>query len=146
MADQVVTLHRAVTTLMRALKIAETELQVAHRELSFLPVDIQSLRFVAQNPDCRLAELAQFLGVVPTTASSVVDRLVQRAFIDRRRPETDRRSLALRLTHLGQETFERLEAEEHATMRIMLDALPEQDRETFVRNMTQIAETVSEKR
>lgn len=143
MSDQIKDLQQAVTTIMRALKIAETEVQIAHRQLSFLPVDIQTLRFVAQNPDCRLAVLASFLGVVATTASSVVDRLVDRGFIARRRPEKDRRSIALSLTDEGKDAFRRLETEERATMKLMLDALPEDERATFVRHMSRIASKVS---
>lgn len=143
MTNQIKELQQAVTTIMRALKIAETEVQIAHRQLSFLPVDIQTLRFVAQNPDCRLADLASYLGVVPTTASSVVDRLVDRGFVARHRPETDRRSIALSLTDQGKDAFARLEAEERATMKLMLEALPENERATFVRHMSQIASTVS---
>ncbi len=143
MADQIIDLQRAVTTIMRALKIAETDVQVAHRQLSFLPVDIQTLRYISEHPDCRLADVAGYLGVVATTASSVIDRLVDRGFVERRRPETDRRSLALSLTREGREAISRIEAEELATMRIMLDALPEDEREMFVRHMTQIAAKVS---
>ncbi|MEO3417199.1 MarR family transcriptional regulator [Roseovarius sp. CAU 1744] len=142
MSDQIKDLHHAVTTLMRVLKIAETDLQVEHRALNFLPVDIQSLRFVAEHPECRLSDLAKYLGVVPTTASSVVDRLVERGFIERRRPASDRRSIALSLTDLGREVFDRLEAEERMTMLLMLEALPEEERADFVRQMMRIAETV----
>lgn len=143
MTQQIKDLQQAVTTIMRTLKIAETELQIAHRQLSFLPVDIQSLRFIGEYPDCRLADLASFLGVVATTASSVVDRLVDRGFVVRRRPETDRRSLALSLTEDGKDAFARIEAEERATMKLMLDALPEGERDTFVRHMSQIASRVT---
>ena len=87
--------------------------------------------------------MGSFLGIVPTTASSVVDRLVERDLVERRRPETDRRSIALSLTADGREAFGRLEAEEMVTMQVMLDALPEDERETFVRQMTRIADKVS---
>lgn len=143
MANQTKDLQRAVTTILRALKIAETEIRVAHKELNFQPADIQSLRFLSEHPSSKLSDLGAHLGVVPTTASSIVDRLVDRGLVARRRPESDRRSIALSLTAQGRDAFGRLEEEEIATMRIMLDALPEAERETFVRQMTRIAEKVS---
>ncbi|MEX0339017.1 MAG: MarR family winged helix-turn-helix transcriptional regulator [Arenibacterium sp.] len=136
-------LHGAVTTIMRALKIAETKLHVAHRELAFVPADIQTLRFLSTHEGCKLSDLAQHLGVVPTTASSIVDRLVERGFVQRDRPESNRRAIALTLTEDGKDAYARLESEELTTMQIMLEALPADDREQFVRSMTRIAEAVS---
>jgi len=143
MSEQIKDLQQAVTTILRALKIAETEVQVAHRKLNFLPIDIQTLRFVSEHKDCRLADLSKHLSIAATTASSVVDRLVERGFIQRQRPETDRRSIALSLTKEGAHAFGSIEAEEFATMALMLDALPEDERPTFVRHMMQIARKVS---
>jgi len=135
-------LHRAVTTILRALKIAETNTQVAHRELAFVPADIQTMRFVSVHPGCKLSDLAEHLGVVPTTASSIVDRLVDRGLIRRDRPETNRRVIAITLTDDGASAFSRLEAEELATMKTMLEALPPDDRAQFVDSMARIADTV----
>jgi len=142
MDNQIEELHRSVTTLVRRLKIAETSLRVAHGELKFQPADIQSMRFIADQPGCKLAELAAHLGVVPTTASSVVDRLVRRGLVDRVRPEANRRAVALSLSGAGRDAFERLEAEELAAMRIMLDALGEGERAGFVAAMKRIATAI----
>lgn len=143
MTNETQQLHDAVTTIMRALKIAETNLHVAHRELNFVPADIQTLRFVARHPGCKLADLAQHLGVVPTTASSIVDRLVERGFATRARPESNRRTISLRLTDLGAEAQKRLEAEELATMQTMLDALLPEERTPFIVAMSRIAGAVA---
>ena len=143
MDKEIEDLHLAVTSIMRALKIAETNMQVAHRELSFVPADIQTLRYIARNAGCKLTDLAQYLGVVPTTASSIVDRLVDRGFVVRERLETNRRAIALQLTDEGKVVQSRLETEERATMKTMLEALPEKDRNQFVKSMTQIAQSVA---
>jgi len=135
-------LHGAVTTILRALKIAETNMQVAHRELAFVPADIQTMRFVSTHAGCKLSDLADHLGVVPTTASSIVDRLVDRGFVRRDRPETNRRAIALALTDEGETAFSRLETEELATMTTILNALPESDRPQFVKSMITIADAV----
>ncbi|WP_320242663.1 MarR family transcriptional regulator [Cognatiyoonia sp. IB215182] len=143
MKDDVTQLHSAVTVIMRALKIAEKGLQVAHRELNFVPADIQTLRFLATHPACKLSDLAHHLGVVPTTASSIIDRLVDRGLVSRERPESNRRSVSLDLTAAGKDAFSRLDAEEKATMQLMLDALSKEERPAFVRAMSQIAAHVS---
>lgn len=144
MDSEIQRLHEAVNTIMRALKIAESAVQVAHRELAFVPADIQTLRYVSSHERCKLSDLAAHLGVVPTTASSIVDRLVDRGFVHRERPETNRRAIALILTPEGKDVYTRLEREERATMQIMLDALPEEDRAPFVKSMTRIADSVAQ--
>ena len=144
MTQHVSDLHDAITTIMRMLKVAETRLHAAHRELNFVPADIQTLRHVSQNAGSTLSELANHLGVVPTTASSIVDRLVARGCLSRVRPENDRRTIALALTATGAEAFARIEAEERATMQLMLDALPRADRAPFVTSMTRIARSFSD--
>ena len=136
-------LHKAVTSLMRALKIAEKNVQVAHRELNFVAADIATMRYLHDHPECMLSDLAGHLDVVPTTASSIIDRLVERGFVSRQRPEANRRAIAIKLTPEGQNAFELIDAEEKATMQIMLDALPEDDRVQFVRSMVHIAEFVA---
>lgn len=143
MDDNLHKLHDAVTAIMRALKIAETNVHVAHRELAFVPADIQTLRYVAANPGSKLSDLADHLGVVPTTASSIVDRLVERGFVHRDRPETNRRAIALALTDDGKHAFSRIEHEELSIMKTMLDALPAPDRTPFVTSMARIAATVA---
>jgi DNA-binding MarR family transcriptional regulator len=144
MEEEIDSLHKAVTGLMKALKIAEKNVQVAHRELNFVAADIATLRYLRDHPDCMLSDVASHLGVVPTTASSVIDRLFERGFVSRERPANNRRSVALRLTSDGQHVFALIDAEEKQTMKIMLDALPETDRAQFVKSMTHIAETVSQ--
>ena len=143
MSDDVHKLHHAVQIIMRAFKIAETNVQVAHRELAFGPPEIQTMRFVAEHMGCKLAELAEHLAVVPTTASSIVDRLVERGFIRRDRPETNRRAIAVAVTEAGEKAFSRIEAEELVTMQMMLDALSEDERASFVKSISKIAASVS---
>ena len=144
MTVDVLALQSAVTRIMRALKIAEKHVQVAHRDLNFATPDIQTLRFVAEHPGCKLSDLAEHLGAAPTTASSIVDRLVERGIVLRERPETNRRTIALSLTPAGKDAFALIDAEEKQTMRMMLDALPEESRDEFIRSMTRIADKVSD--
>lgn len=144
MTEDVIKLHTAVTAIMRALKIAEKSTQVAHRELNLNAADIAALRYLSRNAGCKLSDLAQYLEIVPTTASSIVDRLVARDFVQRDRVETNRRSVALTLTATGQRAQAALEQEDMAAMRMMLDALPAENRALFLKSMEQIADTFSE--
>ena len=143
MTDSVIALQRSIATVVRVLKIMEPEVPTAHGTLKLNPADIQSLRFIAEHPACMSSTLAAYLGVVPTTATSVVDRLVKRGFVCRTRPEDNRRAVALSLTQEGAAAFERIDAEERATSGRMLDALAAEEREHFVEAMAKIAAALS---
>ena len=144
MTDAASDLQAAVAVISRVLKITEPAIQTAHGDLKLAPSDIQSLRFIAEHPGCMASALADHLGVVPTTATSIVDRLVKRDFVHRARPEGNRRAIAL--TAAGQDAFTRIDADEKATMTLMLDALPQADRAAFVTAMERIAAHLSSMR
>lgn len=139
-------LQDSILTIVRIQKIMERSVPTAHGELKLAPPDMQTLRFIASNPGCMSVAVAHHLGVVPTTATSVVDRLVKRGFVDRVRPEANRRSVALRLTDTGRHAFERIDAEELASSKAMLAVLPGEEREAFVGAMAIIADAFLQNR
>ena len=139
-------LQRSIGTIIRVLKIMEPSVQTVHGELKMTPSDLQTLRYIAAHPDCMSSAVANHLSVVPTTATSIVDRLVKRDFVSRVRPEENRRAVSLRLTAAGQDAFSRIDAEELATNQAMLDVLPEAERDQFVSAMTRIAEELTHRK
>lgn len=143
MTDLAQRLQQAIATIVRIQKIMEPEMQTADGALKLAPSDIQAMRYIAQNPDCMSGAVAGFLGVVPTTMSSIVDRLVQRGFVTRQRPAENRRAVALRLTEEGADVFQQLETEELTASQRMLDALPRAERPDFVRMIGTIAQALS---
>ncbi len=143
MASLAEQLQKSIATIVRVQKIMEPSVQNVHGEQKLAPPDMQSLRYIAHNPGCPSGTVAQFLGVVPTTMTSIVDRLVNRGLVIRERPADDRRTVALRLSDEGEKIFRQLEAEELAASQRMLDVLEPDEREAFVRSAVRIAEALS---
>ncbi|MGL4234751.1 MarR family transcriptional regulator [Tabrizicola sp.] len=139
MDDATDRLQKAITAIMRALKVAEPALQKSHGALKLAPSDIQALQVIASHPGAMSGTLAQHLGIVPTTATSIVDRLVRRGLVRRERRETNRRAVALWLTPAGEVAVARLSEEERAASRAMLDALEPEEHETIVSAMERVA-------
>ena len=144
MSDQAKQLQTAISTIVRIQKIMEPSVQTVHGELKLAPHDIQSMRFIADHPGTMSGTVADFLGVVPTTMTSIVDRLVKRGFVLRERPENNRRAVSLRLTEEGARVFGQLETEEMESSRFMLQILPEDQRDGFVHAMGQIADALTQ--
>jgi DNA-binding MarR family transcriptional regulator len=143
-AAQTESLHDSVCTLLRILTVAETEFAPADGKMKYSGLDFQSIGFIGRNAGCMASELAQFLDVAPTTATSTVDRLVKRGLVNRERPEDNRRAVALSLTASGLQMFEVMVNHDMRNMQLMLGALRDSERAPFVSAMAKIAKTFTE--
>ncbi|MEL6365481.1 MAG: MarR family transcriptional regulator [Pseudomonadota bacterium] len=139
MTDEIDRLRLAAATVLRVLKIMEPEIPTAHDRFKTHPSDIAALHFIGDHPGGRSRALADFLGVAATTATSIVDRLVNAGLVARERPAGDRRSVALSLTGEGEAARAAVISEERETNRRFLEALPAARRAAFVRSMELIA-------
>jgi DNA-binding MarR family transcriptional regulator len=66
-----------------------------------------ALRILRKKPQIGLNELAERMHTGASTASGVVDRLVQAGYIERERLDSDRRSIVLKLSPEGEELLDR---------------------------------------
>ena len=121
----------------RRFKVAEAAAAAAN---SLNALDVQALLFINDNPDCGLGDVARNLHVALTTMSSTADWLVRREMITRRRPEENRRSVALALTSKGVAAVEGYMAGYYDACKAMLDPLDQTDRAEFVRLTQKIAD------
>lgn len=127
---QVEQLTQAFGKFTRRFKVAE-EATAAENALN--PLDAQTLIYVRDHAGCGLSDVARYLNVAITTMSSAIDRLVRRALIERRRPEDDRRSVALSATDKGETVVNDHIAAYRETSRWMLRALDREEQEQLIR-------------
>jgi DNA-binding MarR family transcriptional regulator len=139
-------LREAIDLLMRAFKIAEGCATVNGEEVQINAPDVQTLLFVRSHPDCRASDAANHLAVAPTTASSIIDRLVRRGLLLRQRTEENRRVVKLRLTEQGAVLGKRIVRHQLGNCSSMLATLNPKEREAFVRLISKVASTVSNSR
>ena len=145
MMDRVHSLQNSIEKIVRALKVMEPSVPTAHGELKLTPSDIQALKHIADNPGGMSSALAQALGVAPTTATSIADRMVARGLVDRQRTEENRRIVSLSLTPEGADALGRLVAEELAKSRFMLSLMNEEEQKILVELMGRIADNIEDR-
>jgi DNA-binding MarR family transcriptional regulator len=91
--------------LLDALRAVARELRVAEREaeqrVGLHPAQLHSLRQLALAPAASLAELAERTHTDPSSASVVVQRLVDRGLVARMEAADDRRRTQLEITAAG---------------------------------------------
>ncbi|GIO67777.1 MarR family transcriptional regulator [Paenibacillus sp. JTLBN-2024] len=102
------------------------------------------LRTLRDHPDIGLTELADFILIGNSTTSGVVNRLVKAGMVERKRSETDRRSITLRNTKEGDELRKRTEAICQDYLEPLLH-IKEEDRRHMLRTHKQIIDILSEK-
>jgi DNA-binding MarR family transcriptional regulator len=76
--------------------------------------------------------LAEAMGIDPTNASLIIERLHSRGLVERRVKETDRRANALYLTTKGKALWRRLRPETSAANERVLAPLTQSQRELFL--------------
>jgi DNA-binding MarR family transcriptional regulator len=139
--DQIAQLDESISALVRVLTIDErrfsSNLEVPRLNL----IDLEVLSFLHRAPGSTAKEIAGYLGVGSTTMQSVVDRLSKKGLLQRDKDAFKGRSIALSLTTDGLKLRQRMHAQNLENCRQMLQALDEEERTAFVKNMAVIAAT-----
>lgn len=91
-------------------------------------VQLRALTLLADLEPISLAELAMRMGVTPSTASRLVDRLVGASLLSRRASADSRRRVELRLTDPGRATLEHYDRLRLDDLRSRLATLSDQSR------------------
>lgn len=135
--QQVEQLTHAFERFTRRFKVAEA---AAAADNALNPLDAQTLVFIDDNPGCGMGDVARYLNVAMTTMSSAIDRLVKKALVDRRRPEDNRRAVALTATDKGRQAVEDQVAGYRDACRMMLRSLDPEEQNQLIRLTEKIAD------
>ena len=135
--EQVEQLTRAFERFTRRFKVAEA---VAAADNALNALDAQTLVFIAEHPGCGMGDVARYLNVAMTTMSSAVDRLVKKDLIERRRPEDNRRAVALSANEKGRQVVDDHIKGYREACRTMLRALETSEQDELIRLTEKIAD------
>ncbi len=122
--------------LVRGLGLLSS-VEVLEQTFSFSQVMV--LTALMQHKEMTMSALAGFLGLARPNATGLVDRLVKRGMVERRRVEEDRRVILITLTQAGRETTRNLAVEQRKGLARMMKRIPEKDLELFIATLEQVA-------
>ena len=140
--EMIETLRQGIDALVREFKIADV-VQPSDGGPLLNPSDVQTLMYVEEHDGCIARDLANFLGVPPTSVTTIVDRLVRREYLSRGRTENNRRVVILSLTDAGREVMEQILEEQRRHCSAMLAILEPTERDQFVAQISDIAKGVA---
>jgi DNA-binding MarR family transcriptional regulator len=113
----------AVLTASRAMvAVATRSLGAAAEETTI--AQYRALVVLASRGPQRISDLAGALGVAPSTAGRMCDRLVQKGLIRRQRARADRRSVLVSITAAGREVVDQATGRRRELITGILSRLP----------------------
>lgn len=132
-------LRQIVRTLMRVMLISErTPREHQHAE-RYNPHDFHTLGLLRAAPGLRATALANRLHVAPTTASSLIARLVRRGLISRDRDPDDGRAVALTLTEQGRAMADTIHNQDLSNMELFLSSMSEKEGDQLIHLLGKVA-------
>ncbi len=97
-------LNEIVEALPEIMRRLVHKRSITPKEMELTMAQMRALRTITDNPDCTMGELAKKLGIGMSTATGLVDRLVQRGVVNREASYDDRRVIRVRLSATGRRT------------------------------------------
>jgi DNA-binding MarR family transcriptional regulator len=136
LADAVLTASRVlVAVAARSLALVEDEVSLAQYRL---------LVVLASRGTQRIAALAEALGVNPSSATRLCDRLARKGLVRRRRAATDRREVRVSLAPLGRALVEDVTARRREEIGRLLAEVPAAQRDRIVEALEALAVAAGE--
>jgi DNA-binding MarR family transcriptional regulator len=117
---------RVMETIPLLMRFIRADMRTHSAECLSIP-QLRSLAFLKRNPGASLSEVAEHLGVTCATASTTIERLVQRNLVQRSDHPQERRRVVLNLTEEGKQLLEQSQQKTRAHIaEILKDLTPEQ--------------------
>ena len=106
-----------------------------HRSAELPMQQFRALMIIKHHKGTSLSTVAKLLGSSISSASKLIDGLVQRSFTTRQTCTDDRRRMTLALTEAGEEMLQSIHLEQLSYLAERLAPLPRGDCETIVKAM-----------
>jgi len=117
---------------MSYFDILTRELLEPRESSQFSRTEIALLRRLAEHGPSTMSELSSSGRLALSSATGVVDRLVERQAVERTRPENDRRTVQVTLTPRGRRALEAFTADRIRLGVGMLERLPARERQALL--------------
>jgi DNA-binding MarR family transcriptional regulator len=100
------TLDGMARELMQHLEWLSRKFLLPQQTAELSRTELAVLRFLADHGASTMSDVSSALGVAHSSATGVVDTLVERKLVERRRPDVDRRQVLVALTRNGRRTHD----------------------------------------
>jgi DNA-binding MarR family transcriptional regulator len=103
---------------------------------------VKSLFFISNQKETNPGKLAEALGVTPTNATGIIDRLVKKGLVSRTENPENRRMLLLRATGEGEELVAKLRERRKGHMAEILEPMNEEELMVIVQGLDSLVKAI----
>lgn len=121
---------RALFGMFRQMSLAPGSRSL--QKIKTTPQEGRALGWLNQNGPALMSELAEFMDIPLSTATSVVNRLVEKKQVVRQRSEEDRRVVRVHLTPAGRRLSQRMLDVHLGASKLLLAKLSPEEQETLI--------------
>jgi DNA-binding MarR family transcriptional regulator len=130
MAERVVTPVQCAGVFMDVIpplmRVIRREMRL-YGALGLSMPQFRTLAYLQRHPGASLTDVAEHLGITPSTTSSLADRLVRQGLVERAGHPQERRRITLTLTPTGAQLWQDARAATQATIaKTLADLTPQQ--------------------
>jgi len=102
------------------------------------------LSFLRKNPDSPVKAFADTLGLKPSSASGLIDRMVHNGLIRREHSKTDRRMVLLTLKAKGERMVDEITEQKQQSVAELFAPLSAEERTTYLKLMQKVVNRLDE--
>ena len=129
----------SLIALRRILRATELYGRDLARAAGLTPVQIRVLQIVAETGQSTPKAISARMGVSQPTMTTLIDRLVAKGLVERRRSEADRRQVNIFVTEAGREAIARAPDPLHDRYVAAFEALPDWEQAMLVAALERVA-------
>ena len=112
------------------------------QQIELTSAQIKALTSFHGAEEYTMSDLSQNLGVTLPTTTSMINRLIQFGFIERKRDNNDRRVVKVKLTVRGRAILRKLMEERRIALELLLQALNNEELKTFLESIENVSSLI----
>ena len=112
------------------------------QQIELTSAQIKALTSFHGAEEYTMSDFSQNLGVTLPTTTSMINRLIQFGFIERKRDNNDRRVVKVKLTVRGRAILRKLMEERRIALELLLQALNNEELKTFLESIENVSSLI----
>lgn len=100
---------------------------------------VETMRFISENVNTTMKEVADYLGVAPPTATTIINHLVKMGLISRSEDENDRRVVHISVSETGKKLIAERSLIVKETLNKTLEVLDDEEKKSLIKILEKIS-------
>lgn len=115
------------------------------RDASISKPELLALEFISKDEGLMMSEIGRRLDITLSTATGIIDRLIEKKLVKRERNHGDRRVVRVLLTDKGRKTNEAYQDQKKEIFGMILDVLDPREQGELIKIFEKIAIAIKQK-